>query len=225
MKLVLIPAGKFTMGSPDNEQGRESNEGPQREVTISRPFFMGIYEVTQKQYEQIMGNKACGTMGDKYPMESVSWDEAVEFCRKVSQKTGKTVKLPSEAQWEYACRAGTKTRFNFGDKDEDLSEYGWWGGDKGNSDKKTHPVGQKKPNNFGLYDMHGNVCEWCSDWYDYYPRADARDPQGPEIGNYRLQRGGCWSFNPRFCRSAARVAVGAAARVHFAGFRVVVELK
>jgi len=232
MKLVLIPAGKFLMGSPDSEKGRSPNEGPQHEVMITKPFYMGIYEVTQAQYEQVTGKNPSSFKGAQNPVEHVSCDDATEFCKKLSQKTGKMVSLPTEAQWEYACRSGSKTRFHFGDRDEDLSDYGWWGYDKGNSDKQTHPVGGKKPNAFGLHDMHGNVWEWCSDWYvDSYANlptgqagAKNQDPSGPNSGTLRVLRGGGWDIKPAICRSARRVRRSPDLRLGDSGFRVSVAL-
>jgi formylglycine-generating enzyme required for sulfatase activity len=184
MKLVLIPAGKFLMGSPKDEADRRDDEGPQHEVKISKPFYMGVYEVTQEQYEQIVGkNPSSGLRDAQNPVETVSWEDAVAFCKKFSALTGRAVRLPTEAQWEYACRAGSATQFGFGGKEEDLSDYAWWGHDKGNGHGCTHAVGQKKPNNWGLYDMHGNVSEWCADAYDkdYYAKAENTDPQGPAL--------------------------------------------
>jgi len=223
MKLVLIPAGKFMMGSPKDEEGRRDSEGPQHEVTISKPYYMGMYEVTQEQYEQIMGKNPSNFKGAQNPVERVTWTDALEFCKAVSKKTGKTVRLPTEAQWEYACRAGTKTRFGFGDKDEDLGDYAWY---NKNSNKQTHPVGQKKANTWGLYDMHGNVWEWCSDWYgqDYYSaNANDRDPQGPASGADRVLRGGSWYDTPRYCRSAYRSGCVPDFRLIDFGFRVVLD--
>jgi formylglycine-generating enzyme required for sulfatase activity len=189
MKLVLIGPGKFMMGSPDSEQGRGSKEGPQHEVVISKPFYMGVTEVTQAQYEAVMGTNPSQFKGPTNPVENVSWSEAVEFCRKLSEKTGKTFRLPTEAEWEYACRAGTKTRFSFGDSDSVLGDYVWY---KSNSGGKTHPVGQKKPNAWGLYDMHGNVWEWCADWLGPYSSKASVDPQGADPGGARVLRGGAW---------------------------------
>jgi formylglycine-generating enzyme required for sulfatase activity len=229
MKLLLIPAGKSMMGSPDGEKDGLTDERPQHEVTISKPFYLGVYEVTQEQYEQIMGKNPSEFKGAKYPVEAVIWEDAVEFCKKLSAKTGKTVSLPTEAQWEYACRAGTKTRFGFGDKDEDLGDYAWWGYDNGNSEKQTHPVGQKKPNAWGLYDMHGNVWEWCSDWYaDSYANAKKQDPTGPDSGELRVLRGGSWFSFPQHCRSASRNSKAVGNRIlsiFVGGFRVAVVLK
>jgi formylglycine-generating enzyme required for sulfatase activity len=190
MKLVLISPGTFMMGSPDSEQGRESKEGPQHEVAISKPFYMGVTEVTQAQYEAVMGTNPSKFKGPTNPVDSVIWDEAVLFCRKLSEKTGKTFRLPTEAEWEYACRAGTKTRFSFGDSESVLGDYAWW---QSNSGGKAHPVGQKKPNPWGLYDMHGNVWEWCADWWGPYPKGPITDPFGPATASgYRVLRGGSW---------------------------------
>jgi formylglycine-generating enzyme required for sulfatase activity len=235
MKLALIPAGKFLMGSPDGEKDGQTDERPQHEVTISKPFYMGVYEVTQEQYEQIIGKNPSSFKGAKNPVESVSWDEAVAFCQALSRKTGKTVSLPTEAQWEYACRAGTKTRFGFGDKDEDLCKYGnycdksntndlsWQDKDHNDGFDKTAPVGSLKANDWGLYDMHGNVWEWCSDWYaDSYANAKNQDPQGPDSGTQRVLRGGCWNLYPRCCRSAIRLRLNPDYRFFGNGFRVVV---
>jgi formylglycine-generating enzyme required for sulfatase activity len=189
MKLVLIRPGKFMMGSPDSEQGRDGNEGPQHEVIITKPFYIGLTEVTQAQYEAIMGANPSKFTGPTNPVDSVIWDEATEFCRKLSEKTGKTVRLPTEAEWEYACRAGSKTRFSFGDSDSVLGDYAWYGS---NSGGKTQPVGQKKPNAWGLYDMHGNVWEWCADWFGSYSSGSSTDPQGAGSGGRRVVRGGSW---------------------------------
>jgi len=224
MKLALIPAGKFMMGSPDGEQDRTKDEGPQREVTISKPFYMGIYHVTQEQYEQVMGKNPSKFKGAQNPVEMVSWDEAVEFCKKLSQKTGKTVSLPTEAQWEYACRAGSKTRFSYGD-DEDYSKLGDYAWYSKNSDGKTHAVGQKKPNAWGLYDMHGNVWGWCSDWYASYENAVTTNPTGPLHGSERAVRGGIWTCEPLVCRSAHRCGISPNSQQSSLGFRVSVALK
>ena len=224
MKLVLIPAGKFFMGSLPTEKDRREDEGPQREVTISSPFYMGVYEVTQEQYEQIKGKNPSSIKGAKNPVDTISWDEAVDFCKELSRKTGKRVSLPTEAQWEYACRAGSKTRFCFGDADSGLGGYAWY---PSNSASKTHPVGGKKPNAFGLFDMHGNVWELCSDWYDsgYYANARNVDPAGPDSGAARVLRGGSWGCNPQLCRSASRFRHSPDGRSGDFGFRVAVEVK
>ena len=220
MKLVRIPAGKFVMGSPATEKDRKKDEGPQRQVTISEPFYMGITEVTQAQYAAVTGKNPSKFTGAQNPVEQVSWDEAVAFCSKLSQKAGRQVGLPTEAEWEYACRVGSKTRFSFGDSDTKLGHYAWY---NGNSGKRTHPVGAKKPNAWGLHDMHGNVWEWCADWYaDSYANVDARDPKGPVTGSARVLRGGSWYSDPQRCRAANRNWLTPDRRFNNLGFRVVV---
>ena len=225
MQLILIPSGKFVMGSSDSEKGRKrDNEGPQRRVVISKPFCMGTTEVTQEQYAAVAGKNPSKFSGPTLPVEYVSWNEAVEFCKVLSSRTRKTVRLPTEAEWEYACRAGTETRFSFGDQNKDLSSYAWW---SANSDTRTHPVGGKKPNAWGLYDMHGNVWEWCGDWIvKSYAGLKETDPQGPASGVYRVLRGGSAWMDESNCRSANRVGHSVGARRSYRGihgFRVVVE--
>ena len=218
--LVWVPAGCFQMGSPDAEQDHQSCEGPVHTVELDG-FWMGKYEVTQEQYEAVMGKNPSKFKGAKNPVEQVSWNDAVEFCRNASQKTGKDLRLPTEAEWEYACRAGSTTRFCFGDSDTGLGEYAWY---DGNSGKTTHPVGEKKENNWDLYDMHGNVWEWCGDLYaDRYEAAAAKNPQGASSGPCRVLRGGGWSNGPQFCRSATRDG-GSPSRTGISrGFRVVCD--
>jgi formylglycine-generating enzyme required for sulfatase activity len=231
LKLVRIPEGKFLMGSPESEKDRDKNE-TQHEVTISKPFYMGVTEVTQEQYETVMGNNPSTFKGKTNPVEAVSWDDAQTFCKLLSKKSGKTVVLPTEAQWEYACRAGTKTRFSFGDKDEDLRKYGSYydkadtrgrpGQDKEHSDGfgKTASL---KPNAWGLYDMHGNVWEWCQDWHGDYRKGAATDPTGADTGSVRVLRGGSWrNVDPASCRSASRGGFGPNSRADIFGFRVAV---
>ncbi|MCX5677392.1 MAG: formylglycine-generating enzyme family protein [Planctomycetota bacterium] len=192
MKLVLIPAGKFLMGSPNLEKERMGNEGPQHEVIITKPFYLGVTEVTQAQYEAVMGTNPSKFKGPTYPVDSVTWHEAVEFCRKLSEKTGKTFRLPTEAEWEYACRAGSQTRFSFGDSEGVLGDYAWY---KSNSGGKTNSVGRKKPNAWGLYDMHGNVWEWCADWSGSYSSKSSTDPKGADSSWARVIRGGACDGN------------------------------
>ncbi len=219
MKLVKIPAGRFMMGSPNNEKRRDSDEGPQHRVTISRAYYMGVYEVTQEQYQAVMGKNPSRFKGAKRPVEKVSWNDSVEFCKRLSRKTGKTFRLPTEAEWEYACRGGTTTRFSFGDSDVSLSAYAWY---SSNSGSKTHDVGQKKPNAFGLYDMHGNVLEWCNDyWKDKYSSSSVTDPAGPVSGLFRVFRGGSWGCSAWDCRSAGRIRITPDIRGNRLGFRVV----
>jgi formylglycine-generating enzyme required for sulfatase activity len=221
LALTLITAGKFMMGSPDSEKGHLDGEGPQHKVTLSKPFYMGVTEVTQAQYQAIMGTNPSKFKGATNPVEQVDWDDATEFCKKLSEKTRQGVRLPTEAEWEYACRAGTATVFSFGDADSALGDYAWYGA---NSGETTHPVGQKKPNAWGLYDMHGNVWEWCADWTGSYPNGAVTDPQGAAFGNRRVLRGGCWYFDPRYCRAAFRHRYDPFIRLFNLGFRVVVPV-
>jgi formylglycine-generating enzyme required for sulfatase activity len=227
MKLVLIPAGEFMMGSPVNETGRGGDEGPQHKVRISRPFYMAATEVTQKHWRAVMDKKGDNYFkGDDLPMERMTWDEAQEFCQKLSAREGRTYRLPTEAEWEYACRAGTTTRYSFGDDESRLGEYAWC---YANGGSKTHPVGLKKPNPWGLYDMHGNVLEWCSDWYARGygvkdPNTAVVDPTGPEKGAHRVLRGGCWCDPPHSCRSARKEKTGPQGRIDLLGLRPVMAL-
>jgi eukaryotic-like serine/threonine-protein kinase len=212
LEMLQIPGGNLSMGSPKNEVGRKDNENPQHQVKVTG-FFMGRYLVTQEQYLAIMGNNPATFKGDKRPVESVSWDNAVEFCKKLSQKTGRNYRLPSEAEWEYACRAGTATPFYFGETiTTDLANYDgtqapYGSVPKGVSRKETTEVGKFPPNAFGLYDMHGNVWEWCQDVGNYNYNGAPIDGSpwltGKDIDT-KLLRGGSWNLNPFYCRSAAR---------------------
>lgn len=223
MKMILIPAGKFLMGSLGGEYGRSDDEGPQHIVWISKPFYMGIYPVTQIQYQTVMGSNPSQLKSDQCPVNCVSWNNAVAFCNKLSEFSGKSLRLPSEAEWEYACRSGGTNRFNFDDNDIQLDEIAWY---CNNSTGKTHPAGQKKSNCWGLYDMHGNVWEWCQDRYrkDYYAQSPVIDPQGPSTGNDRVLRGGSWDDQPEHCRSADRYRSNPISQNGYFGFRVVMDL-
>jgi formylglycine-generating enzyme required for sulfatase activity len=208
MEFVLIPAGEFEMGSPSDEEGRWSDEGPVHHVTIGNAFYMGRYEVTQEQWRAIMGdNPSYFTSYHNLPVECVSWDDVQDFIKKLNEKEGTTkYRLPSGAEWEYACRAGTTTRYSFGDDESELGDYAWY---SYNSEHKTHPVGQKKANPWGLYDMHGNVWEWVQDcWHDSYNGAPA-DGRAWIVdckngGAFRVRRDGGWRRGPGSCRSASR---------------------
>jgi len=216
MEFVLIPAGSFDMGSPDSEKERDSDEGAVRKVQITKAFYMSKYEVTQDQYLAVMGRNPSQFSGGNLPVEGVSWDEAVACCGKIGGR------LPTEAEWEYACRAGSETRFCCGDdlNYARLGEYAWY---SGNSGSTTHAIGQKKPNSFGLYDMHGNVYEWCSDWFSAYANAQAVNPVGVSSGRYRVCRGGSWFSDAGHCRSAYRsLSVPDARNINF-GFRVALD--
>jgi formylglycine-generating enzyme required for sulfatase activity len=222
MKFVLITAGIFTMGSPLDEPGRDDDE-KQHEVRISKQFYLQATEVSQGQWKKVMGDnpslfKECG---DDCPVERVSWVDAQKFISKLNQMEGTNkYRLPSEAEWEYACRAGTETAYSFGDKMDEIGEYGWYWD---NSERQTHPGGEKKPNAWGLYDMHGNVNEWCQDWYGDYSSNLVIDPKGPDKGYQRVLRGGSWSSSPRLVRSGLR-SKSTHHRTNTRGFRVARDL-
>jgi formylglycine-generating enzyme required for sulfatase activity len=246
MKLARIPAGTFLMGSPRGEAEREVIEVPHH-VTISRPFYMGVYEVTQGQFASVMGSQSRAVFGGgpDYPMENVLWIEADEFCKKLSarpeeQRAGRKYRLPTEGEWEYACRAGTTSAFCFGDSLSSRQanfngKYPYGDAETGPYLRRTAKVGSYEPNAFGLYDMHGNVAEWCADWYDgeYYNDSPEEDPLGPpfgvtpdDFGNfYLVVRGGCWLDDARACRSAYRHRAMHRNRYQLIGFRVVCEVE
>ena len=237
MSLNFIPAGEFMMGSPIDEEGRQEEEDPQHRVRITQPFYMAVHQVTQAQYQEIMGTNPSKFKGKTNPMENIPCKAAIEFCKRLSAKTGRAFSLPTEAQWEYACRAGSSTAFYFGDMDcsvdgagliydEHLESHAWY---HHNSADTTHPVGLKSPNPWGLYDMCGNVWEWCLDWYreDYYQQSPMDDPPGPDayyMITTRVTRGGCWGGNPANCRSAVRDRDVPEYRRNYLGFRVLTSL-
>ncbi len=233
--LVFIPPGTFRMGSAPNELDRNpadpliDSEGPQTEVTISHGFFMGKYEVTQGDYLAIMNNNPSHFKGDvNRPVEQVTWFNATNYCNKLTKQeraagrisTNSVYRLPTEAEWEYACRALTSTRFSYGD-DPAYAEAGDYVWSADNSNLSTQPVGQKLPNPWGLYDMHGNVAEWCLDRYGPHPGGIAVDPQGPATGSSRVAKGGLWFRPADFSRSAFRRDIDPTAVLDGSGFRVV----
>lgn len=244
MRLVLIPNGTFKMGAPSSEKGVESDE-IEHEVIIGREFYIGAFEVSQSQFTKVMGFNPSLFQGERIaerdpesgrvlknldslnrPVERVSWEEAVEFCRRLSEfpeekREGRVYRLPTEAEWEYACRAGSQTAFNFGESSLTLGNYSWF---RWNSNDQTHPVGKKKPNAWGLFDMHGNVWEWCSDWYGEYPKETTIDPRGPPKGLFRVFRGGSWCSEDVECRSALRYGCNPANRYDDVGFRLAVSV-
>lgn len=218
INLVKIPAGSFLMGSPLTDAGRLDFESPQRLVHVPE-FFMSQTQITQLQWSTIMGNNPSYFIGDDLPVDSVSWAQAKEFCAKLSEQSGKLYRLPTESEWEYACRGGSNTAYCFGDDESRLGDYAWY---DVNSDSQTHPVGTKKPNEFGLFDMHGNVWEYCWDsWYDNY--EDAPCDGSPRTGDSprRVARGGSWFNDCGYCRSAVRVNFRFDAIYYDFGFRVV----
>jgi formylglycine-generating enzyme required for sulfatase activity len=237
LDMVLIPAGEFLMGSPPQELRRQATEGPQHRVTVPS-FCMGKYPITQAQWRVVAGwdpvNQALAPdpsafKGDDRPVERVSWQDATEFCARLSQRAGREYRLPSEAEWEYACRAGTTTPFHFGETiTTDLANYdgadSYGRGPTGIDRQETTPVGcLQAANSFGLYDMHGNVWEWCLDhWHNNYDGAptDGSAWLSDQKSSNRLLSGGSWNFNPANCRSAVRNFVAPDFRVFFIGFRV-----
>ncbi|MBD2268052.1 SUMF1/EgtB/PvdO family nonheme iron enzyme [Anabaena sp. FACHB-1391] len=228
LEMIAIPGGTFWMGSPANEAERGDNESPQHQVTVPS-FFMGKYPLTQAQYQAIIGDNPSGFKGNNRPVETVSWDDAVTFCQKLSQRTGKNYRLPSEAEWEYACRAGTKTPFSFGDNiTTDLVNYNgnypYKSAPKGKYREQTTDVGTFPPNAFGLYDMHGNVWEWCEDdWHENYINAptDGSAWNSQSGSSKKTLRGGSWNSYAWRCRAAIRVRLSRDLRDSRCGFRVV----
>lgn len=221
LEMVKIPAGTFNMGSPLNEEERETNEDSLHAVTISKDFYLGKYEVTQAQWKAIMNNNPSESkVGDSYPVEMVSWDDCQKFITALNTKNTQygTFRLPTEAEWEYACRANSTTRYFWGN-DIIGNKYCWY------DDHSTHPVGQKLPNAFGLYDMSGNVSEWCSDWFDVYDNLPAIDPTGPKTGSFRIKRGGRFDDYTCFLRSARRGGAAPSIRYKYYDFRLALSPK
>jgi formylglycine-generating enzyme required for sulfatase activity len=213
IKLRHIPAGRFTRGGFD--------ERP-HEVILTKPFYLGVYEVTNAQWKRVMGIAPSKWQDDDRPVEMVSWNDAVGFCRRLSalpeeQAAGLVYRLPTEAEWEYACRAGTTTAFSFGNLESKLGDFAWF---SGNSENKTHSVGTRQPNPWGLYDMHGNVLEWCSDWYGPHPDRGTTDPLGPPGGSRRVYRGGSWFTSDESCQLTFRTGLDPSFRSDDLGFRL-----
>ncbi len=217
MRLNLLPAGTFRMG----QTGGDSDETP-HDVTLTQPFYIGVHAVTNAQWKQVMGSVPSERSAKNLPVTNVNWDEVTEFCRKLSalpeeKLAGRVYRLPTEAEWEYACRAGSTTKWSFGDDESRLGDYAWF---EGNSGKQTHPVGMKKPNAWGLFDMHGNVREWCCDGHSDYGSDAVTDPQGPSGTSGRVFRGGGWVDSAGDCRSARRLRRDPSYRIHYLGFRL-----
>lgn len=200
-ELVRIEPGEFDMGSPEHEVGHTATESPLRRIRISKAFYLGRYEITQAQYKTVTGANPSRFQGDTLAVDQVAYLQALEFCVRLSQLTGLTVTLPTEAQWEYAARAGTSSRFYSGDTQADLDKIAWYAGNAGGT---VHPVGQKQPNAWGLYDMLGNVWELCIDLVPSYESMKPTDPMGEARGDYGAMRGGAWMNPAESCRSASR---------------------
>ena len=218
MRFRLIPAGAFRMGS---HPGNKPHPQALHDVRITKPFYCGVYEVTNAQWKAVMRNMPSLWKDDTHPVECVSWDDVTAFCRRLSdlpeeRRAGRVYRLPTEAEWEHACHAGTTTTYSFGNDESKFGDYGWYAG---NSDNKTHPVGKKNPNPWGLHDMYGNVGEWCSDWFGDYPIEPVTDPEGPTEGSVRVYRGGRHDGGPR--SSAHREGRPVETRGQVFGFRVV----
>lgn len=228
LTMVLIPKGNFLMGSPDDEVNREDDE-MQHKVTITKPFYMGKFEVTQEQWELLMGNNPSPRefKGKKVPVTDITWYECQNFIKNLNKKTKKKFRLPTEAEWEYCCRAGTKTAYYFGDLINSANAN--YRNLENDEDNDPLPVGRdNKPNAFGLCDMHGNVMEWCNDWGDWYencPDEDFIDPQGPSEGELKIYRGGSCDENPSELRSACRGYLAPSERIRVLGFRLAMTIK
>lgn len=225
IRLNLIPSGEFMMGSPESEVGHSRGELLHR-VRIVNPFYMAETEITQGQWQAVMSTapwKGRAPEGSNYPASFISWDDATEFCRLLSVQDRRTYRLPTEAEWEYACRAGRQTKFSGGDTETSLMDTAWFAPNRGLNEDHASPVAQKRANPFGLYDMHGNVYEWCQDWYaeEYYANSPIDDPLGPITGSHRVNRGGCWGSVDLYCRSAARSKNSPFFRLSNLGFRIV----
>jgi len=226
MEFVLIPAGTFMMGSPEDEPERKSIE-TLHQVTISQSFYMAATPVTQREWVTIMGNNPSyfRKNGEDCPVEQVSWNDAQKFIKQLNQREERNYRLPSEAEWEYACRAGTTTPFNTGNclSTDDANyngNYPYKNCPKGKYRKRTTPVKKFTPNAWGLYDMHGNVWEWCQDDYDDYPSTSVVDPTGSTTGSFRVSRGGSWNFIASYCRSANRNRFKPEIRYYYMSFRL-----
>ena len=228
MVLRLISPGNFVMGSPDSEIDHNLaedplrhpvDETPQHKVTLTKPYYLASTEVTQSQYEAVMGTNPSNSLGTTRPVEKVSWKEAQDFCKRLSETESKHYRLPTEAEWEYACRAGTTTAYYWGSNPDET--YAWT---NDNSGEKTHEVATRKANAWGLYDMSGNVAEWCQDWKGNYNAAAQTDPPGAAGGEFRVIRGGSWAAYPLPFRSAARYGATPISLIDFVGFRVVQDV-
>ena len=218
MEMIWCEPGEFMMGSDPDEEGRFSDE-TQHKVTLRRGFWLGKYEVTQEQWLSVMKEQRAKFPGEGHPQDSISWDDCKHFIEQVNAFVGGGVRLPTEAEWEYACRAGSSTPFSGGEKLEDVAWYA------ANSCGQPQRVGTKAPNSWGFYDMHGNLLEWCSDWYSKLYERDAIDPKGSVVGSFRVLKGGCWFFFARDCRSAYRLKRDPEIRNCLYGFRLAMSQK
>jgi formylglycine-generating enzyme required for sulfatase activity len=220
MKFAWIAPGSFLMGSLPGEPGR-ANDEEQHRVTLANGFWMGVYEVTQQQWVDVMGSNPSAFKSDaRCPVENISWYDCQKFCKKLTQREGRLYRLPTEPEWEYACRAGTDTLFCSGDTREALEKVSWFGA---RSEGKPKPVGLLQPNAWGLYDMHGNVWEWCAAWHEYPPAEGQQGKKGSPPKNLSVLRGGSWGEVWLRCRSAFRYGAPLDFRSHNIGFRVCIS--
>jgi formylglycine-generating enzyme required for sulfatase activity len=220
MKFVLIPAGTFKMGLEKSLNELDANAVPLHQVKIGKPFYLGVYEVTQQQWKDVMGDNPSYYQGDDNPVETVSWEDVQEFIKRLNQKEGHSrYRLPTEAEWEYAARAGSTSTYYFGEEMSQLDDYAWY---YDNSENTSHPVGQKRPNAWGLHDILGNVGEWTGDWYEesYYAKSPSDDPTGPSSGSSRTGRGCSTCDEARLCQSAARGSAMPDYGDEYIGFRL-----
>jgi len=224
MEMLLLPAGTFTMGGDWDVEQADENELPQHQVTFETPFYIGKFTVTQSQWQTVMGDSPSEFRGANHPVETTSHDDARAFIERLNDlENTRTYRLPTEAEWEYAARAGSQNTYCFGTEIGRLAEFAWF---QDNSGSTTHPVGQLAPNDWGLHDMHGNVHEWCADWYrrDYYAESPSKDPAGPRKGVARVLRGGDWSSEAWYCRCAIRSLSSPQRRSPRVGLRLVKAL-
>lgn len=219
LSFCWIPSGSFLVGSPNTEEGHEESESPQHRVVIARGFRMSCTPVTRDQWEAVVGLPPVTPAQASHPVTEVSWDDVQRFLARLSQVLARgSVRLPTEAEWEYACRAGSSGRYASGDSEADLDRMGWYAANSGGA---THPVREKAPNAWGLHDIHGNVFEWCQDWDGPYAPSEQTDPSGPPSGDKRILRGGCFKCPPPYCRSANRYSAPPDRRGRNFSFRVV----
>ena len=214
----MVKGGTFTMGATAEQRGDAyDNEKPAHRVTL-RDYYIGKYEVTQEEWQAVMGTNPSDFKGNNNPVENVSWNDCQEFVKKLNQLTGLKFALPTEAQWEYAARGGNQSKGYKYSGSNNIGDVAWY---KGNSGNKTHQVGTKQPNELGIYDMTGNVWEWCNDWYGDYRSSAQTNPVGPSSGSSRVLRGGGWGSNARGCRVSYRFNFNPSSRYYYYGFRVV----
>lgn len=218
--MVRVEAGTFTMGATPEMKDPYDDEKPTHQVTLTNDYYIGKYEVTQALWKAVMGNNPSRFKGDNLPVETVTWNDCQKFISKLNRITGKKFRLPTEAEWEYAARGGNKSRGYQYSGSNNLSDVAWY---EDNSDSKTHAVGSKQANELGIYDMSGNVWEWCQDRYGRYSKSSQTNPTGATSGSFRVRRGGSWNFTARICRSSYRNESLPSLRNSDLGFRLVLS--